>query len=342
MKFIDEIVISVCSGQGGDGCISFRREKHVPRGGPDGGDGGRGGAVTFEATRQRNTLVDFRRNKTYRAENGEKGRGQRQYGAQGSGLTLYVPVGTVITDTETEEVLADLADEGDTWVIPGGDAGKGNVHFKSSRRRTPHIASPGHPGIEYRVRLELKLLADVGLLGFPNAGKSTFISRISAARPRVADYPFTTLVPSLGVVEMEPGTSFVVADIPGLVEGAADGVGLGHQFLRHVERCAALAHLVSANPTEPLSPVERLRAINAELHKYGSELLARPQIVLLTQTDLVDDETRDKLLVELREEINEQVTAISSVAGTGLSTAVGRLWDEVQAAREAETPEDIA
>ncbi len=336
MKFIDEIEFTVASGKGGDGCISFRREKHVPRGGPDGGDGGRGGSVIFEATRRRNTLVDFRRNKTYRAADGEPGRGRQQYGRGGEDLVLWVPVGTVISRADDGTALADLDREGARWTVPGGRGGKGNVHFKTSRRRTPHIASPGEPGTELRVRLELKLLADIGLLGFPNAGKSTFISRISAARPRVASYPFTTLVPSLGVVEVEPGQSFVVADIPGLIEGAADGIGLGHQFLRHVERCVALAHLVSANPHEPLPPAARYRAIQAELLRYGGDLAQREQVVLLTQVDLVDDATRERLVAELGEAADRPVIPVSSVDGTGIRRAVGALWRLVQGARAAD------
>lgn len=335
MKFIDEIGFSVCSGKGGDGCISFRREKHVPRGGPDGGDGGRGGAIVFEATRQRNTLVDFRRNKTYRAGDGEPGRGRNQYGKGGKDLTLLVPVGTVISDASTGESLADLATEGDTWRLPGGTGGKGNTHFKSSRRRTPHMASPGEQGIELRLHLELKLLADVGLLGFPNAGKSTFISRVSAAKPRVANYPFTTLTPSLGVVEVEPGSSFVVADIPGLIEGASEGIGLGHQFLRHVERCEALAHLVSVNPHEDLDIVERWRAINNELRRYDTALVDRPQILLLSQVDLVDQETLEEQKAALQDAAGVDVIAVSSVTGTGIRQAVGALWRQVVEARDA-------
>ena len=333
MKFIDEIEVSVASGTGGDGCVSFRREKYVTHGGPDGGDGGRGGAVILEATRQRNTLVDFRRNKVYRADDGEPGRGKNQYGKGGADLRLWVPVGTVVTDLDTDDVVADLANEGDTWRLAGGIGGKGNTHFKSSRRRTPQKATPGQPGTELRLRLELKLLADVGLLGFPNAGKSTFISRISAAKPRVANYPFTTLTPSLGVVELDPGSSFVVADIPGLIDGASEGHGLGHQFLRHVERCAALAHLVSANPFEDRPPADRYRAINAELERYGGDLASRPQIVLLTQVDLVDEDERAEAIVELEKASGSPVFAVSSVTGEGLSKVTGHLWNHVSEAR---------
>jgi len=335
MRFIDEIVFSVTSGKGGDGCVSFRRERFVPRGGPDGGDGGRGGAIVFEATSRRNTLVDFRRNKVYRAPSGQPGRSKNQYGRGGEDLRLLVPVGTVFYDAETDELLADLDANGRTWEIPGGTGGKGNVHFKSSRRRTPHMATEGTPGTSHQLRLELKLLADIGLLGFPNAGKSTLISRLSAARPRVADYPFTTLTPSLGVVETAPGESFVVADIPGLITGAAEGVGLGHRFLRHVERCTALAHLVSASPIEDQDAVERYRAINDELRRYDPALAARPQHVVLTQVDLVDSARRDELMQQLKEASGAEILAVSSVTGHGIAELKGALWIDVQARRDA-------
>lgn len=344
MRFIDQTEITVRSGNGGAGSVHFRREKYVPRGGPDGGDGGRGGTVTFRATHDRNTLVDFRWHRVYAARNGEPGRGQQQYGASGEDLELLVPIGTVLYDADTEELIADLDREGATFEIPGGRGGKGNVHFKSSRHRTPEIAQPGEEGTELNLRLELKLLADVGLLGYPNAGKSTFISRISAARPRVADYPFTTLVPSLGVVELEPGVSFVVADIPGLIEGAAEGVGLGHQFLRHVERCAALAHLVSASPVEPLDAVKRYKILRDELEQFqatradgpeaGPDLVDRPEVVLLTQIDLIDDKERDKLVKKLAKASGATVIPISSVDGRGIPQAIQALFAEVEAARQ--------
>ncbi|NCG19977.1 MAG: GTPase ObgE [Rhodobacterales bacterium] len=338
MKFIDEVTIAVSSGQGGDGCISFRREKHVPFGGPDGGDGGRGGHLIFESTRQRNTLVDFRRNKMYKASRGSHGEGRRMYGAFGEDLRLMVPVGTVIYDAETDEPLSDLSDEGDTWKIPGGLGGKGNVHFKTSTRRTPRMATDGKLGLELKIRMELKLLADVGMLGFPNAGKSTLISKISAARPRVADYPFTTLVPSLGVVEISPGNSFVVADIPGLIEGASDGVGLGHKFLRHVERCECFVHLLSCDPTEELSPVERFLAINRELKRYERELAERPQFVVLNKIDLIDEETREELMAELTKASGSPVWAISAITTEGVRPLVFALWEHVQ--QTLATPDD--
>lgn len=336
MKFIDETTFVVASGSGGKGSVSFLREKFIPRGGPDGGDGGRGGSIVFRATRQRNTLIDFRRNKTYRADSGTPGQGRNMYGAGGKDLELWVPVGTVIYVAETGERLADLDTEDATFTLAGGRGGKGNVHFKSSRNRTPLIAGDGEPGTEIKVRLELKLLADVGLLGFPNAGKSTFISRVSAAKPRVADYPFTTLVPSLGVVEMDPGRTYVIADIPGLVEGASEGVGLGHKFLRHVERCSTLLHLVSANPFEDQSPAQRYTAIMQELSAYAPDLDQRPQIVVLSQVDLIDEETRLTLMKELQDVAGSQpVQAVSSITGEGVQTVRGLLWDAIEKHRES-------
>lgn len=296
MRFIDENEIIVASGNGGDGCMSFRREAYVPRGGPDGGDGGHGGSIVLRADRRKNTLVDLRRNKRYAAENGRPGKGKNMTGRSGEDLVIEVPVGTMLYDIETDELLADLREEGAEWSLEGGRGGLGNPHFKSSTRRTPRKATPGKPGIEMRLRLELKLLADVGLLGFPNAGKSTLISVISAARPRVADYPFTTLTPNLGVVRLGWDTSFVVADIPGLIEGASEGAGLGHRFLKHVERCRLYVHLVAADAEE--GPVDRYRKLNEELEAYAPELIERQQIVVLSRTDLVED-AEDKL-AELR------------------------------------------
>ena len=339
MRFVDEILFVVQSGDGGDGAVSFRREKFIPRGGPDGGDGGRGGPVIFRATERKNTLVDFRRNKTYKARNGEPGGTNRMHGAYGEGLVLEVPVGTVFFDAETGDVLADLEAHDAEWVVPGGDGGHGNVHFKTSTNRTPTIMRPGFPGTVIRVRAELKLIADVGLLGFPNAGKSTLISRISAARPRVADYPFTTLVPNLGVVDMGDGHSFVMADIPGLIEGAADGVGLGHKFLRHVERCALYLHLVAPYTPEG-EPAELLVALNKELEKYDDALLGRQQIVVLTKSDLLSEEELESHLSALREVTKAPVVTISSVAGKGLKELVGLLWKHLEDARLAESQED--
>lgn len=333
MKFVDEVSFVVASGTGGAGAVTFLREKFVPRGGPDGGDGGRGGAVVFEATRARNTLVDFRFNKVYRAEDGQKGGKKNMTGRSGTDLRLLVPVGTVITDDETGEPLADLADHGSVWELPGGRGGKGNRHFATATHRTPRFAQDGEPGTEVKVRLELRLLADVGLLGFPNAGKSTLISRISAAKPKIADYPFTTLVPNLGVVDVGEGRSFVVADIPGLIEGASEGAGLGHRFLRHLTRCELILHLVSADEMEEASPAERVISLRRELATYSPELGARPERVVLTKCDLLTEEDRSAALQALRE-AGIEATAISSVAGTGLPTLIRDLWQQVASAQE--------
>ncbi|MEZ4321222.1 MAG: GTPase ObgE [Myxococcota bacterium] len=331
MRFIDEIEIFVASGKGGDGCMSFRREKFVPRGGPDGGDGGRGGALILLATERRNTLVDFRRNRRYEAGKGKNGGGNNMTGAHGEDLVLEVPVGTVVIDAESDEVLADLAEDGASWHIAGGAGGLGNPHYKSARNRTPTKATPGRDGEEHHVRLELKLLADVGLLGFPNAGKSTLISTISAARPRVADYPFTTLVPNLGVVRVDWGTSFVVADIPGLIEGASDGAGLGHQFLRHVERCQVYVHLVSADAEEGVA--ERFLTLNRELASYADEVAERPQIVVLSKVDLVQDPA--PLVAELEAVANSPVLALSAPLHLGTDALVKRILSVLNTARDS-------
>jgi len=340
MKFVDEVSFVVASGNGGAGAVSFRREKHVPRGGPDGGSGGHGGALIFEASRQRNTLVDFRFNKIYKAEHGQPGGKNQRTGRSGKDTVLLVPVGTVIRDDATQDLLADLTTEGDRWEIPGGQGGRGNLHFKSSRMRTPRFAQDGEEGTTIKVHLELKLLADVGLLGFPNAGKSTLISRISAAKPKVADYPFTTLVPNLGVVEIEPGVSFVVADIPGLVEGAAEGIGLGHQFLRHVDRCRLLVHLVPADvAAEGDGAAALYRTLNDELHRYDAELANRPQLVCLSKIDTVLPETAEELLAELQEAAGRRVLGLSAVRGDGVPKIVRAMhkWTERAPATEEPT-----
>ena len=334
MRFIDVINFNVASGRGGDGCTSFRREKHVPRGGPDGGDGGRGGDLLFEASTSRNTLVDFRFNKTYRAEDGQPGMGRQMAGAAGNNLNLLVPVGTVITDYETGDILADLQHAGDTFRLPGGKGGAGNVHFKSSTNRSPLRSTDGKPGVSLRVQLELKLIADVGLLGFPNAGKSTFLSVISRARPKVADYPFTTLVPQLGVVSIDEGESYVVADIPGLISGAADGAGLGHQFLRHIERCAIYLHLVSPETLES-EPLDRVAAIDHELKSFNPELAKRPQAIVITKVDLLTPEEREALVQAVRETCKRPVYTISSFTQEGLKAIKYDLWRFLQTRDDA-------
>jgi len=295
MKLVDEAEIQVIAGDGGNGCVGFRREKFIPLGGPDGGDGGDGGSVWLVADENLNTLVDFRHQKQFRARRGENGMGRQMYGKAGDDLTITVPVGTVVTNVETDEVIGDLTMHGDRLLVAkGGKGGLGNMHFKSSTNRTPRKALPGLPGEERVLKMELKLLADVGLLGFPNAGKSTFIRAVSAATPKVADYPFTTLYPNLGVVSVEQHRSFVIADIPGLIEGAADGAGLGAQFLRHVQRTRLLLHLVDMAPmgggVEGVNPAEQVRAIERELEKHDPELLQKPRWLVLNKADLLLEE----------------------------------------------------
>jgi GTP-binding protein len=291
MKLVDEAEITVTAGNGGNGCVSFRREKFIPLGGPNGGDGGKGGDVWLQADENLNTLVDFRHQKQFRAHRGEGGMGSQMYGKGGEDEVIPVPVGTVVHNVDTDEVIGDLTEHGQRLLVArGGQGGLGNMHFKSSVNRSPRRSTPGGEGEQRTLRLELKLLADVGLLGFPNAGKSTFIRAVSAATPKVADYPFTTLYPNLGVVSVEPHRSFVIADIPGLIEGAADGAGLGSVFLRHVQRTRLLLHLVDIAPMEggvEASPVEQVRAIEHELRKYDPEMLDKPRWLVLNKSDLM-------------------------------------------------------
>jgi len=298
MKLVDEAEIEVIAGKGGNGCVGFRREKFVPLGGPDGGDGGNGGNVWLQADESLNTLVDFRHQKVFRAQRGEAGMGQQRYGKGGEDLVVTVPVGTVVTNVGTDEVIGDLVRDGDRLLVAkGGKGGLGNMHFKSSITRAPRRATPGEPGEERLLKLELRLLADVGLLGFPNAGKSTLIRAVSAATPKVADYPFTTLYPNLGVVSVEAHRSFVIADIPGLIEGAADGAGLGSQFLRHLQRTRLLLHLVDMTSgvyDEPgmeasPSPAAQVRAIEHELGRHDPALLQKPRWLLLNKSDLMPE-----------------------------------------------------
>jgi len=326
MKFVDEVSFAIASGSGGPGAVSFRREKYVPRGGPDGGDGGHGGSVIFRASGERNTLVDFRFNKTYRAESGHKGDRRNMTGKDGADLVLLVPVGTVLRDDATRELLADLAEVGASWSLPGGRGGKGNAHFATSTHRTPRFAQDGEQATDMRVYLELRLLADVGLVGLPNAGKSTLLSVISAARPKIAPYPFTTLVPNLGVVSVGEGRSFVVADVPGLIEGAAEGAGLGHRFLRHLERCRVLVHLVAAGDEDGAGSVaERVAMLERELEAYDPELAGRERVLVLSKTDLVDDGQRKDALKALSR-LGPDPMAISAVTGEGVRELVETLW----------------
>ncbi|MCK6502991.1 GTPase ObgE [Myxococcota bacterium] len=350
MRFIDEAVIHVASGRGGDGCSSFRREKFVPLGGPDGGDGGRGGDVVLVATTRRNTLLDLRGHAIWRARSGQPGKGNQRTGGGGEDTEIEVPVGTRVFDVDTDQVLADLTEDGQRWVAArGGRGGMGNASFKSSTNRAPTETTPGGEAEERHLRLELMLMADAGLVGFPNAGKSTLISRISSARPRVADYPFTTLVPNLGVVDMGLDGSYVVADVPGLIQGAAEGAGLGHRFLRHVQRTRLLLHLVSLGSFEQEVPVQgdaavadpgspgaqalaRYRAIRAELAAFDPGLAARPELVVLTKADIVPPEERDQALAALQAEVGaDRVLVISAVTGQGIPQLKHRVHGELKA-----------
>ncbi len=332
MQFIDEAVIQVKAGDGGNGSAAFRREDGVPRGGPSGGDGGDGGSVIIVADSHLSSLLDFKYKRHYSAERGEDGRSKDQYGARGEDLTIKVPVGTVIYDDGDGQLIADLTESGASHVIVrGGVGGRGNIHFKTPWNQAPRTAEPGTPGEDRTIRLELKLLADVGLLGFPNVGKSTFISHVSRARPKVADYPFTTLVPNLGVVRLSDERSFVIADIPGLIEGAAEGAGLGHQFLRHVERCRVLLHIVEATFTTgpERSPIEDFDVINRELARYAPDLANTPQVVVLNKLDA----TEPAKIEEYRSVFGArgiELHVMSAVTGEGVGPVLERLWSHLR------------
>jgi GTP-binding protein len=345
MKFFDEATIEVVAGDGGNGIASFRREKYVPRGGPDGGDGGRGGSIYAVADRNINTLIDYRYARIHRAKRGENGRGADQYGRGAEDIVLRMPVGTVITDAESGELIADLARDGARALLAaGGKGGLGNLHFKTSTNRAPRQFTRGEEGEHRRLNLELKVLADVGLLGMPNAGKSTFIRAISAARPKVADYPFTTLAPNLGVVRTSESRSFVVADIPGLIEGAAEGAGLGHRFLRHLARTRLLLHIVDLAPLdEAADPVHDARAIVKELKRYDEALYEKPRWLVLNKVDLVPDDEREKRVKAFVRSYRWKgpVFAISAVNGEGcreLTFAIQEWLDAHPAPVEAEEP----
>ncbi len=318
--FIDEVRIWVKAGDGGNGCMAFRREKFVPRGGPSGGDGGRGGDVILVSTPHHNTLLHFRFNPEHKAERGRHGEGSNRTGRDGASIELPVPAGTVVYDEETGETLYDFKAIGERFVVAhGGRGGRGNQHFATSTHQAPTEHEDGKPGQERRLRLELKLLADVGLVGFPNAGKSTLISRISAAKPKIADYPFTTLVPNLGVASAGERT-FVVADIPGLIEGAHEGHGLGIQFLRHVERTRLLVHLVDVSEASGRDPVEDFRVVMEELKSFSEELAAKPMILAASKVDVAQDAARVEAVKELAEERGLKFFAISSVTGEGIES----------------------
>jgi GTP-binding protein len=331
VKFFDEAAIEVIAGNGGNGVVSFRREKYVPRGGPDGGDGGRGGSIYALADRNLNTLIDYRYARIHRAKSGENGRGADQYGRGGSDIVLRVPVGTVITDATTGEFVADLASDGArALVAKGGEGGLGNLHFKSSTNRAPRQATPGQTGEQRRLKLELKVLADVGLLGMPNAGKSSLIRAISAARPRVADYPFTTLAPSLGVVRVDPSRSFVVADIPGLIEGAAEGAGLGHRFLRHLQRTRLLLHVVDLAPLDgAVDAVAEARAIVKELKRYDEALYNKPRWLVLNKLDLIAADDREQRVAAFVKAYRWKgpVFGVSAINGEGCRPLVYALME---------------
>ncbi|HLE12612.1 MAG: GTPase ObgE [Bdellovibrionales bacterium RIFOXYD12_FULL_39_22] len=323
MRFIDEVKISIASGNGGNGSASFRREKYVPFGGPDGGDGGDGGSVYFEATVNLNTLIHFRGRKLYQAPNGGKGAGRQKFGKGGDDLILKVPVGTIIRNSETGEVIADLAHDGQKVLLAqGGRGGLGNVNFKSSTNQAPSYAQEGRPGIAMDLELELKLLADIALIGLPNAGKSTLISTISAARPKIADYPFTTIEPNLGVVVLGE-KSFVVADIPGLIENASEGKGLGTKFLKHIERTSSFVHLVDcANCLEPFEAFDNYVTIRHELEKYNPEMLEKKEIVCLAKIDAMSAEEIEKFMAYFEENLDKKVLPISAVSGKNIDRLI--------------------
>jgi GTP-binding protein len=319
MKFIDEATIKIYAGDGGNGVATFRREKYEPLGGPSGGDGGRGGSIYMEADRNINTLVDYRYSRVFRAQRGENGRSAECYGAKGEEMLLRVPVGTVISDKASGQMLVDLSEHGQrAQMAAGGKGGLGNVHFKSSLNRAPRQCTKGDPGEEIELYLELKVLADVGLLGMPNAGKSTYIRSVSAAKPKVADYPFTTLHPNLGVVRVDTERSFVIADIPGIIEGAAEGAGIGHQFLRHLQRTSLLLHLVDIAPfDEAVDPVHEAKAIVEELRKYDQALYEKPRWLVLNKLDMVQD--AEKVVKQFVKDYGWKgpVFAISAISGAG-------------------------
>jgi GTPase len=344
MRFVDEVVIQIRSGKGGAGSVSFRREKSVPRGGPDGGDGGRGGDVVVEADPQLGTLLDYRFEPQHNAEDGHPGMGSLKNGKSGEDKRLRVPVGTLVIDDDSGEVLADLAEAGQiTIAAKGGRGGRGNVHFATSTNQAPRHAQPGEPAIARRLRLSLKLIADVGLVGFPNAGKSTLISRLSAARPKIADYPFTTLTPNLGIVRTGDEKSFCVADIPGLIEGASEGAGLGHRFLKHVERVYALAVLLDVSFEPRRHPVTDYETLMRELEAYSPLLLEKPRIIVLTKADLPDTHAAADEVAALAQKEGLKHFVISAVRGDGLdglAYELQRIVDEGRAEGIVERADD--
>lgn len=328
--FTDYTKIIIKSGNGGNGATSFRREKYVAAGGPDGGDGGKGGDVYFKVDKDKNTLIDFRYNKKFKATNGENGSGAKCTGKSGQDIYIGVPIGTIIKDVETGKIIADLSKPDQTeLVLKGGRGGRGNQHFATATRQAPRFSEDGEPGIEKEVILELKLLADVGLLGFPNVGKSTFLSTVTDARPKIANYQFTTLEPNLGVVKSKDGTSFVIADIPGIIEGASQGVGLGLQFLRHIERTKLLLHLIDVSGFEGRTPTEDFRIINEELKNYSEKLASRKQIIVASKCDVINEELY-KELEDLAKEKNMEIFKISSSTGEGVEELLNYVSDTLK------------
>jgi GTP-binding protein len=341
MRFVDEVRVSVAAGDGGNGSVAFRREKYVPFGGPSGGDGGRGGDVVFEGDEGMSTLLDLSFKRKVKAERGQHGEGRDRYGKSGEDKVVRVPVGTQVYDAETDELIGDVTEHEQRLVVAkGGKGGRGNIHFATPTDRAPRHAEPGEPGERFELRLELKVLADVGLLGFPNAGKSTFVSVVSAARPKIADYPFTTLVPSLGVVEVgggprRGGWTFVVADIPGLIKGASEGAGLGHRFLRHVERTRVLLHLVTLDPAEDRDPVSDYRALRDELQSYEPALATRPEVVALTKADLPEvREAYPRLRRAFQQEVGRELHLFSAATRDGIPEMIDHLAKMVLSARK--------
>ncbi len=343
MKFVDEVTIDVAAGHGGSGCASFRREKFIPFGGPDGGDGGRGGSVWAQGDRNLNTLVDFRYARRHEARNGESGRGSDQFGAAAEDVVLRMPVGTIVKDAETGDLLGELLGHGERLLLAkGGDGGFGNLHFKSSTNRAPRQKTTGWPGEARKLQLELRVLADVGLLGMPNAGKSTLISAVSNAKPKIADYPFTTLHPHLGVVRVGPEQSFVIADVPGLIEGAAEGAGLGHQFLRHLQRTHLLLHMVDAAPfDENVDPVEQVRAIERELLRYDPDLAAKPRWLVLNKVDMLDPAQRDAALKSIVRRLKWKGPsfALSALTREGCEPLIRAIYEHVALSRNPPEPD---
>lgn len=343
MKFIDEAKITVRSGKGGNGCVAFRRERFIPKGGPSGGDGGKGGDLIFRGSSKLLTLYDFRLKRVYESKNGQQGMGRDKYGKAADDLIIDLPLGTLVYEVNTEDgsekLIADLTREGREEIIcKGGDGGRGNIHFKSSTNQAPRQSEEGFPGEEKRIRLQLKIIADVGLLGLPNAGKSTFISKISAAKPKIAAYPFTTLVPNLGVVDDDMGSKLVIADIPGLIEGASEGLGLGHRFLKHVERTRFLVHILSAEDLSIDDPFEGFNMLDEELRIFDEEMAAKTQLRVINKIDLLSEEDLEAIKAEA-EKSGQKIYFISALHSDGVQELLSDMWDRFKAMNQEETNE---